>query len=78
MTLLKKLKDDKPDAGTSEFLSFGTPRINSDTLSILLEQKLKELSSLVETSQCDIAIGVSNPSSGMGGFQHAEGKEYIG
>ncbi|PWA78276.1 hypothetical protein CTI12_AA192590 [Artemisia annua] len=47
-------QDDQPDAGTSEFPSFGTPRIDSDALSILLEQKLKELFSLVETSQCDM------------------------
>ena len=56
-------QDDQPDVGTSEFPSFGTPRIDSDALSILLEQKLKELSSLVETSQCDVATGVSTPSS---------------
>ncbi|GJV69851.1 uncharacterized protein Tco_1485360, partial [Tanacetum coccineum] len=60
-------QDDQPDAGTSEFPSFGTPRIDSDALSILLEQKLKELSSLVETSQCDVATGVSTPVSATGG-----------
>lgn len=49
-----KFQDDQLDSGTSEFPYFGTPKIDSDALSILLEQKLKELSSLVETSQCDI------------------------
>ncbi|KAJ9552595.1 hypothetical protein OSB04_016640 [Centaurea solstitialis] len=45
--------DDQPDTGTSEFPTFRTPMIDSDALSALLEQKLKELSSIVETSQCD-------------------------
>ncbi|KAL8264945.1 hypothetical protein R6Q59_023075 [Mikania micrantha] len=47
--------DDQVNTETSDLPSFGTPMIDSDALSILLEQKLKELSSLVETSQCDIA-----------------------
>ncbi|KAK9076999.1 hypothetical protein SSX86_005334 [Deinandra increscens subsp. villosa] len=52
--------DDQLNLGTSEFPSPGTPVIDSDALSILLEQKLKEISSLVETSQCDIAKGDSD------------------
>lgn len=51
--------EDQPDAGTSGFPSFGTPVIDSDALSVLLEQKLKELSSLVETSQCDVESSAS-------------------
>lgn len=44
--------DDEMDVGTSKIPSFGTPMIDSDALSVLLEQKLKELSSLVDTSHC--------------------------
>ncbi|KAI7734898.1 hypothetical protein M8C21_021701 [Ambrosia artemisiifolia] len=36
-----------------------SPVIDGDALSVLLEQKLKELSSLVETSQCDMVKGSS-------------------
>ncbi|XP_071729812.1 uncharacterized protein [Rutidosis leptorrhynchoides] len=51
-----KFYDDQLDTGTLEFPSFATPKIDSDALSNLLEQKLKELSYIVEnkTSQFDI------------------------
>ncbi|KAL8209462.1 hypothetical protein R6Q57_006194 [Mikania cordata] len=45
-----------------------SPAIDSDALSVLLEQKLKELSSLVVTSQCDIDKGGSAP----GDHMHSE------
>ncbi|KAI3755030.1 hypothetical protein L1987_54823 [Smallanthus sonchifolius] len=54
------LNFDQLNTGTSEFPSFGTHVTDSDALSVLLEQKLKELSSLVEASQCDIAKGGSS------------------
>lgn len=54
-----RLNFEDDNTGTSNFSSFGTPLIDSDALSILLEQKLKELSSLVETSQCDIVSSAS-------------------
>ncbi|XP_076950823.1 uncharacterized protein LOC143623915 [Bidens hawaiensis] len=44
--------DDQVDMGNTEVPSFGARVIDSDALSVLLEQKLKELSSLVETSEC--------------------------
>ncbi|XP_071736967.1 uncharacterized protein [Rutidosis leptorrhynchoides] len=49
-----KFHDDQLDTGTSEFPSFTTPKIDSDALNMLLEQKLFEISSLFETSECDI------------------------
>lgn len=55
--------DDESDVGTSKFPSFGTPMIDSDALSVLLEQKLKELSSLVETSHIDLVNEGSSLSS---------------
>lgn len=61
--LCLKFEDDQPDKGTSEFPSFRTPMIDSDALSALLEQKLKELSSIVETSQCDTVRGGVTPNS---------------
>ncbi|KAF5789797.1 hypothetical protein HanXRQr2_Chr09g0375461 [Helianthus annuus] len=39
------------------------PAIDGDALSVLLEQKLKEISSLLETSQCDTVKGGSDISS---------------
>ncbi|KAL7585875.1 uncharacterized protein LOC111878889 [Lactuca sativa] len=55
--------DDQIDLGTSKLPTFGTPMIDSDALSVLLEQKLKELSCLVETSQSDIVNEGSSPNS---------------
>nr|XP_043612833.1 uncharacterized protein LOC122584834 [Erigeron canadensis] len=57
-----KFQDDV-DTGDSQFPSFGTPVIDSDALSVLLEQKLRELSSLVQTTECDIVKGSSTLSS---------------
>ncbi|XP_076928023.1 uncharacterized protein LOC143591816 [Bidens hawaiensis] len=44
--------DDQVDMRNTEVPSYGARVIDSDALSVLLEQKLKELSSLVETSEC--------------------------
>ncbi|KAL4580597.1 hypothetical protein LXL04_016797 [Taraxacum kok-saghyz] len=60
---LKFDDEHEPDVGTSKISSFGTPSmIDSDALSVLLEQKLKELSSLVETSQFDLVNEKSSTS----------------